>query len=104
MGDKRTEDRRRTRLRSGKVANLNGVFITECVIHDLSAIGARLRVDDCSIVPEEMLLLEDATLDIVGARVAWRREHELGVQLVPGPIGDARKRIVSKLSGKYYAL
>jgi hypothetical protein len=104
MGDKRSESRRRTRLRSGKVADRDGTFIAECVIHDLSAVGARLRVDDCSIVPEEMLLLEDATLDIVGARVAWRRSHEIGVQLVPGPVGDARKRIVQKLSGKYYAI
>jgi hypothetical protein len=102
--DKRANARRRTRLRSGKVADPNGVFLTECLIYDRSTQGARLRVAGDTLVPDRVLLFDDELNSLSAAAVAWRRPYELGVRFMPEPETSKGHGIARKLSGKYYAL
>jgi hypothetical protein len=102
--DKRSDPRKRTRLRSGKIADPSGNFLAECVIHDRSAEGARLRIDHGVTVPDDVLLFEDEHESLVAASVVWRRPQELGVSFRAGPATGERERIARRLSGKYYAL
>lgn len=102
--DQRAKTRRRTRLRSGKVADPNGVFLTECFIYDRSADGARLRIAQATSVPDRVLLFDDELNSLSSAAVAWRRPNELGVRFMPETDTSQAREIARKLSGKYYAL
>ena len=42
--EKRVEERKRTRLRSGKLVALDGHFLTECHFQNLAGGGAKIRV------------------------------------------------------------
>ena len=102
--DKRANSRRRTRLRSGKVADPSGAFLTECLIYDRSDEGARLRVAKSGSVPDRVLLFDDELNSLSAAAVAWRRPYELGIRFMPETNPGRVPEIVRKLSGKYYAL
>jgi hypothetical protein len=104
-GDKRTEMRRRTRLRSGKVLDAKNKFLIECQVHDRSSSGARLRLVANVSAPARLRLFEDETKTIRDARVVWRRNQELGVRFVQQSSAElalgARR---AALAGKYYAI
>jgi hypothetical protein len=103
--DKRVYPRRRTRLRSGKVTDRHGRFLTECLIYDRSPNGARLRfTTDVSVVPDRVLLFDDELRSLTSATVAWRRANELGVRFMLLYDADLARRVTRKLSSKYYAL
>ena len=73
---KRTHERTRTLIpaqitRSGRVL--------DCVVRDLSAGGARLRVADGGAVPQEFELFLKQTGEYRPARVRWRRPTEVGI-------------------------
>ena len=102
--DKRTYERRRTRLRSGKVADRDGKFLTECLIYDRSPNGARLRVTTSTPVPDRVLLFDDELNSLSAATVAWRRSNEVGVRFMLVFDADLARRVTRKLSGKYYAV
>jgi hypothetical protein len=103
-GDKRSDDRQRTRLRSGKLADSRGKFLVECVIYDRSAEGARLRMDGGPAVPDSILLFDDEYESLIVAQVVWRRPHELGVRFMPEVESEEMHRIARRLAGKFYAI
>ena len=102
--DKRAEARRRVRFRSGKLANPDGKFLSDCLIYDRSAEGARLRIAKSGAVPDRVLLFDDETSSLIAATVAWRRPNELGVRFMAELATPAAQAIARKLAGKYYAL
>lgn len=102
--DKRAEPRRRVRLRSGKLANMAGVFLSDCLIYDRSAEGARLRLEASGSIPEQVLIFDDERGSLTVAMVMWRRPHELGLSFMLEPDTPASREIARKLSGRYYAL
>jgi hypothetical protein len=102
--DKRVYPRRRTRLRSGKVTDRNGMFLTECQIYDRSPNGARLRVTTGVEIPDRLLLFDDELRSLSAATVVWRRENELGIRFMLIFDQDLARRVTQKLSGKYYAV
>jgi hypothetical protein len=102
--EKRANARRRTRLRSGKVADSNGLFLTECLIYDRSTEGARLRIAASTAVPDSILLFDDELNSLSAAGVAWRRPNELGIRFMPEASTSRGREIARKLAGKYYAL
>ena len=103
-GDKRSRPRRRTRLRSGKIADAEGRFIAECAVHDQSAGGARLRLLRSVSVPDCFLLYDDERSALFAAATVWRNAHEIGVRLKPAPGTVEAERIARALAGRYYAL
>jgi hypothetical protein len=104
VSDKRARQRRRTRLRSGKIAGLGGRFIVECAVHDRSSEGARLRLADRAVVPDRILLLEDEGDALNVAAVVWRRGQEIGVRFAPDIQPADPEAARHRLTGKYYAV
>ncbi|MBV2144358.1 PilZ domain-containing protein [Falsochrobactrum sp. TDYN1] len=103
--DRRTEERQRTRLRSGKIVSLDGRFIIECQFSDIAPHGAKLRTLEASGVPERFWLFDDFYVRALLARTIWRDGSELGVRFTTDPsvplLDDERLR---QLAGKYYSL
>ena len=104
MSEKRAGQRRRTRLRTGKIADLAGRFIVECAVHDRSAEGARLRLVRRVAVPGEMLLYEDEPNTLTAATIVWRAGQDLGVRFGPEVNSALMRDTLKALGSRYYAL
>jgi hypothetical protein len=57
--------------------------VIDCVVKDISATGARLRVPDAGAVPQQFELLIKGTGEYRPAHVRWRRKAEVGVSFMP---------------------
>ena len=57
--------------------------MADCVVKDMSAQGARLRVRDGKTVPQQFELVIAHTGESRPARVCWRTEKEVGVSFMP---------------------
>ncbi|EEW86826.1 hypothetical protein C048_02930 [Brucella melitensis UK19/04] len=55
--ERRREERQRTRLRSGKIVNLDGRFVVECQFIDIAPHGAKIRVREGPIPAGTILAL-----------------------------------------------
>ena len=54
---------------------------TRCLIHDISALGARVIVDRAAIVPEQFVLSLTANDQVARqCRVIWRSQTHVGVE------------------------
>ncbi|UXN58903.1 PilZ domain-containing protein [Phyllobacterium zundukense] len=103
--EKRVEERKRTRLRSGKLVTLDGQFLTECHFHNLAGGGAKIRVVGQSPVPTRFWLFDDQYNGALITDVVWRQGMELGVQFVDDPdVTPLTDTILRTLAGKYYSL
>ena len=80
--EKRRAARHRTRLRPGKLFDTGNRFLVDCSFHDLSATGARIRLMDDKEIPATLLLLDVRELATRRARIAWRKERDLGLQFI----------------------
>jgi len=100
--EKRVEQRRRTRLRAGKILDRQNGFLTDATILDRSCGGVRLRLPLDIEVPELFHFFDDEIEAIFLARVAWRNRLVLGVRR--GPWIVAAPRRITSLRGKYYAI
>jgi PilZ domain len=104
-GEQRVEERKRTRLRSGKLVTLEGQFLTECHFQNLAEGGARIRIVTQTAVPDRFWLFDDQYCGALITQVVWRRDTDFGVRFVPdtniAPLSD---RVLHALSGKYYSL
>lgn len=102
--DRRAGPRRRVRLRSGKVLDADGRFITECVMYDLSAAGSRIRPPAGTVLPDLVHLYDDRTGLLHRAAVLWRNGREVGVRFRP-QVPSARMRAVAlAMRRKFYAV
>ncbi len=103
--ERRREERQRTRLRSGKIVDLDGRFVVECQFIDIAPHGAKLRIRESVYLSERFWLFDDYYARALLARLAWRKERELGVELITDPavtpLDDER---LARLAGKYYSL
>lgn len=102
--DRRRAPRQRTRLRSGKIVDLKGRFLTECLWHDLSRRGGRLRVPTGCVLPDAIQVYDDQTGELYRASVLWQREREAGVALRPAADDDRSRMVAAELRRKYYAV
>ena len=104
-GDRRHDQRRRTRLRSGKVVDADNRFIVECQIRERSREGARLLLVRPATIPDRVGLFDDAELKIKTAEIIWRQALEVGIRFTPELDSDAIKESdLAALSGKFYAV
>jgi hypothetical protein len=53
-----------------------------CIVHDISARGARLLLPEAADVPESFTLSLDPGEDRWACRVVWRRLGEVGIAFV----------------------
>lgn len=101
----RPDDRR---LEPRSPANSRGVVVAPglelaCLIVDLSASGARLRLDRNLALPKRITLVDIATATAVEAEVVWRKNQEAGIKRL-GPAASLRGLIPSRLSAARDAL
>jgi hypothetical protein len=100
--EKRREQRRRTRLRAGKILDRANRFIVEATIIERSSAGLRLRLARDVGLPEIFHFYDEEGEGVFVARIVWRRQLILGVRRGPGIAVTARLLIA--LRGKFYAI
>lgn len=103
--EKRVEERKRTRLRSGKLVTLDGQFLTECHFQNLAGGGARIRIVGQCAVPNRFWLFDDQYSSALITEIVWHKDAEFGVRFIQDssvvPLNDT---ILNTLAGKYYSL
>ncbi len=58
---------------------MNG-SLRDCVVRDISSLGARLALVSTCLIPDRFGLTFDAAHTMRGCRVAWRSATEVGVE------------------------
>jgi hypothetical protein len=98
-GEARMAPRRRT-LKSGKVAYSDRHVTIDCLLRDMSATGARLRVEGSVAAPDTFELL--VPLDGLEAhcQVVWRSGADIGVRFLSAPriVAAKRTQVVNALA------
>ena len=102
--ERRGDPRQRTRLRSGKVVDRDGRFLTECLISNRSAAGGRLRLPAPIGLPAAIHLFDDGTASLVPALVVWRQERDVGLKFLPLAATARTRAIADAMRRKYYAV
>lgn len=102
--ERRTGPRRRARLRSGKVLDADGRFLTECVFYDVSPTGGRIRPPAGTALPDDVHLYDDRTGLLHRASVLWRNGHDVGVRFRPLPPSARMRAIALTMRRKFYAV
>jgi hypothetical protein len=102
--EQRATARRRTRLRSGKILDPDNRFLVECVVHDRSAEGARLRIVADLALTSPVRLFDDEQGTLHEVSIVWRRGQEIGVRYVGSGTASLTEAQLRQLRGKYYAL
>ncbi len=102
--DKRTTNRRRTRLRSGKILDANNRFLIECSIQDRSFDGIRLRLMKNTAIPAIFGFYDDESQIVVQAQTAWRRNEILGARILSKEPVRLNEKQRASLRNKFYAM
>jgi hypothetical protein len=105
--DMRVEQRRRTRLRSGKIVDLRNRFLCDCLLHDRSLGGLRVRLVQDVALPARIRIYDDEAHGLIAADIVWRRGRDLGIRMhvAEPPHAAAMDTPAALALGKrYYAL
>lgn len=102
--DRRDAPRRRTRLRSGKIVDTRDGFVTECLVHDLSDTGMRLRVPAGVTLPPVFQVYDDQSGCLQRAEVSWRRADEAGIRFMIGEDTPRSRTIAADMRRKFYKM
>jgi PilZ domain len=102
--ERRTSRRQRTRLRSGKIVDPTGRFVTECLVRDLSDSGGRLRLPAGVTLPAAIQIYDDQTGRLTPATVLWRRDLEVGIQFGLTSASNQHAKVAAAMRRRYYAV
>src|SRR5207248_5962941 len=83
-GERRSR-RRQQVLKGGQIIGDSVVLTVDCILHDISDSGARLRLVSTAAIPKTFLLLIKEDNVIVPVQRVWRNAHEMGVRFVGEP-------------------
>lgn len=76
------DDRRRVRrsriYKGAKI--LAGASLRDCVVRDISSLGARLAIESAGSIPDRFSLTFNTAGTERACRVAWRTSTQLGVE------------------------
>jgi hypothetical protein len=98
MSERRRSIRRKSFLR-GSISFNGGRSAVDCLIRDLSDLGARVAFSDAIAIPDVVELYIPQKEETLRARVLWRRSRELGVVFVdaaqaqPSAAGELAVRV-----------
>jgi hypothetical protein len=90
-GDGRVALRRRV-LKAGVVAYNDRHVTLPCTVRDVSATGARVRVEGSISAPDTFELIIDIDGFEANCHVVWRKGNEIGVRFLAAPRMVAPKR------------
>jgi hypothetical protein len=100
--EKRREDRRRTRLRAGKILDRANRFLADATVIDRSCCGVRLRLAREIAAPEIFHFFDEEAEAIFVARLVWREGRLIGARR--GRFVAATPRQIAALRTKFYAV
>ncbi len=83
---------RRRVLKAGVVAYNDRHVTLHCTVRDLSATGARVRVEGSISAPDTFELIIDIDGFEANCQVVWRKSNEIGVRFLGAPRIVAPKR------------
>jgi hypothetical protein len=83
---------RRKVLKAGIAASNNRHLTVSCTVRDISATGARLRVDNLASIPDTFELIIAVDGLEANCEVVWRKSNEVGVKFLGAPRMVAAKR------------
>lgn len=90
-GERRREERRKTRLRAGILRSRSGLRLIDCVILNRSPHGARLILPEPKLLPLELELEDEADHRRYHVRIIRREGREIGIVVdaeLPAEAGD----------------
>ena len=102
--EKRHGQRQRTRLRTGKVIDAAGRFLTECLVYDRSETGGRLRLPARIALPGTIQLYEDQSAALLQADVVWRLEREVGIRFRHAAPTARSRALEAEMRRRFYAV
>lgn len=91
--DEHRSSRRERRLKAAKLVFNNDQSVIDCVLRDLSATGARVRLNGIIDAPEQLVLKVSDGITY-SADVMWYRNNELGLRFH----GEVKLELVGKLT------
>ncbi len=96
--DARVAPRRKV-LKAGIAASNNRHLTVSCTVRDLSATGARLRVDNMVGIPDTFVLIISVDGLEANCQVVWRKPNEVGVKFLGAPriVGAKRAQVIDPL-------
>jgi hypothetical protein len=81
------QDQRRVKrtqmLKSGKIITAESAVAIDCVVRDLTNLGAGLRISPGESVPDCFELIFDSRLFSRTCQVRWKHNDRLGVEFLP---------------------
>ena len=97
MTTERAATRVRTLLR-GVITYNHGNTSVDCLVRDVSSVGARIEVSAAVVLPDEFDLCVPLKAQQYRAHLAWRRNDEVGVSFVgavaePNDKADLSRRL-----------
>lgn len=97
--DARIAQRRRV-LKSGKVAYSDRHVTIDCLVRDMSATGARLRIEGSVTAPDTFELLVPLEGLEANCQVVWRSGADLGVRFLAAPriVAPKRQQVICALT------
>jgi hypothetical protein len=81
--ERRRQERRHVVV-TGRI-DTGSPHLTSCIVRDLTAIGARLKVTDAEALPEHFQLALQPSGYVTRARIVWRGVGCCGVEFLPEP-------------------
>lgn len=98
-GEHRGAPRRRV-LKAGLVAYNDRHSTLSCTVRDISATGARVRVDGSVSPPDTFDLIVQIDGLEASCRVVWRNGPEVGVQFLAAPrmVAAKRQQVINPLA------
>ena len=103
-GERRDATRRRTRLRSGKIVDARDGFVTECLVHDLSETGMRLRLPTGVALPAVFQVYDDQSGRLQRAELSWRRADEAGIRFMSCEDTPRSRTVAADMRRKFYKM
>jgi hypothetical protein len=90
---------RRKVLKAGVAASSNRHLTVSCTVRDLSATGARLRVDNIATIPDTFELIIAVDGLEANCEVVWRKTNEVGVKFIGAPrmVTSKRTQVINPL-------
>ena len=96
--DARMSPRKRV-LKAGIAASNNRHLTVSCTVRDISATGARLRVDNIVSIPDTFELIISVDGLEANCEVVWRNTNEVGVKFIGAPrmVSAKRAQVINPL-------
>ena len=76
----------RSRMRGGRLTDLDCKPLADCTIYDLMDGGVGLLVDPQVVLPTRLLLHDDLEHTVAECRIQWRQDRQLAIALEAMPI------------------